>query len=236
MILHKPVRLSLSKQIAAQMEDCLCGGQWRMGEKIPSEPELMKQFGVSRTTVREAVQGLIHLGVLEARQGDGTYVRALSPFESQLQWRFRTSAPDELLETQHSLELEISRLAALNRTPQDLNLLVTRLSEWERQSHNLRLDRTAGADFHLAVAQAAHNGILWDIYKSILHYLGPVCNGIPAGTEYTAEQTKLYHKLVAAIQRQEPAMAVRAAVNLLALSHTTRTNSQQTHCHAFPGL
>ena len=56
------------------MERAIASGVWTVGEKIPPEPELMAHFGVSRNTLREAIQALIHGGVLQARQGDGTYI------------------------------------------------------------------------------------------------------------------------------------------------------------------
>jgi len=67
MNIKKASRLTLVGQVTAQIEYMIESGQWRVGEKIPPEPELMVKFDVSRNTLREAVQSLVHIGLLEAR-------------------------------------------------------------------------------------------------------------------------------------------------------------------------
>ena len=63
----KPVRMSLTRQVLSVMESYLQEGHWAVGDRIPPEPELAKAFSVSHNTVREALQSLIHAGILEAR-------------------------------------------------------------------------------------------------------------------------------------------------------------------------
>lgn len=69
-------RLSLVDSAVAELRSAVARGEWPVGERIPTEPRLSEQFGVGRNTVREAVRVLVHAGLLETRQGDGTYVRA----------------------------------------------------------------------------------------------------------------------------------------------------------------
>ncbi len=69
-------RRSLVDLAVSAMRERLERGEWRVGERIPIEPELAAELGVSRNTVREAVRVLAFSGVLEVRQGDGTYVRS----------------------------------------------------------------------------------------------------------------------------------------------------------------
>ena len=76
-------RLSLVDSAVAELRSAVARGEWPVGERIPTEPRLSEQFGVGRNSVREAVRGLVHAGLLETRQGDGTYVRArLDPTEA----------------------------------------------------------------------------------------------------------------------------------------------------------
>src|ERR1700759_1625593 len=69
-------RVGVIDEVLAQMEDLVASGEWPVGSRIPPEPELVGHLGVGRNSVREAVRALSHAGVLEARQGDGTYVRS----------------------------------------------------------------------------------------------------------------------------------------------------------------
>ena len=72
--INKVSRVKVSDAVYNQMMDMITRGQWKSGERIPSEPELSQLFGVSRVTVREAVQKLVSLSLVECRQGEGTYV------------------------------------------------------------------------------------------------------------------------------------------------------------------
>ena len=63
MEINKPIRISLPKQISIEIEKAIKKGAFKIGEKIPSEPDLVKTFEVSRNTIREAIQSLIQAGV-----------------------------------------------------------------------------------------------------------------------------------------------------------------------------
>jgi 2-methylisocitrate lyase-like PEP mutase family enzyme len=76
LILRTAHRASLVDQVIDQLKDQITSGAWVVGDKIPPEPVLSDGIGVGRNTVREAVRALTHAGLLECRQGDGTYVRA----------------------------------------------------------------------------------------------------------------------------------------------------------------
>ena len=68
-----------------QIRQRIDAGHWPLGQRLPPEPELAELLGMSRNTVREAVRVLTFSGVLEVRQGDGTYVRACAdPLETML--------------------------------------------------------------------------------------------------------------------------------------------------------
>ena len=120
MEIKKPIKQSLPKQISIQIEKAIKDGIFKVGEKIPSEPELVKSFEVSRNTIREAIQSLIQAGVLESRQGNGTYVLTNDRFEANILTRLSSSKISEVHEVRISLEKEIVKLAALRRTQEDL--------------------------------------------------------------------------------------------------------------------
>ena len=129
MDLKKPVRLSLSRQVLNAMESMIRSGQWKVGDRIPAEPELARAFSVSHNTIREALQSLIHMGMLEARPGDGTYVMASDRFAVAVSNRLRESELPQILEARLALEKEIARLAAVKRTEEDLEILEAALKD-----------------------------------------------------------------------------------------------------------
>src|ERR671933_1644669 len=71
-------RAGLIEQVIDQLREQIVAGTWPIGARIPTEAELAQLTGTSRNTVREAVQSLVHAGLLERRQGSGTYVLAAS--------------------------------------------------------------------------------------------------------------------------------------------------------------
>ena len=83
MPLSHPRRSALSEQVIAELRQQITSGEWPVGSRIPTEPELVEQLGVARNTVREAVRALAHNGLLDIRQGSGTYVVATSELAAQ---------------------------------------------------------------------------------------------------------------------------------------------------------
>ena len=76
MTLQHAERLSLVERVIDQLRTQITAGSWECGERIPTEPQLSDMLGVGRNTVREAVRALVHTGLLEVRQGAGTFVRS----------------------------------------------------------------------------------------------------------------------------------------------------------------
>lgn len=123
MKLQKPKRETLSAQIVQQMEQCIEEGVWPVGSKIPSELELMDEFGVSRNTIREATLSLVHAGLLRSQRGGGTYVARSDRLDAALQDWLKSSSLSEILETRLVLETSIVRYACQRSTEEDRKAL-----------------------------------------------------------------------------------------------------------------
>ncbi|MDT7691042.1 MAG: hypothetical protein QOI75_409, partial [Pseudonocardiales bacterium] len=123
MPLRTAERSSLVGRVIDQLRSLIESGEWPIGTKIPAEPMLVESLGVGRNTVREAVRALVHNGMLEPRQGDGTYVRADDDLGAAMLRRLRRSGHLEAIEVRASLERDAARLAALRRTPADIRAL-----------------------------------------------------------------------------------------------------------------
>lgn len=161
-------RAGLVDQVIEQLRDAVTRGEWPIGERIPPETELVEQLGVGRNTVREAVRALAHTGILEVRQGDGTYVRATSEVSGAIR-RLCGSELREVLQVRRTLEVEGARLAATERTEEEVAELWALLA---RRDSDLREGRwqdfaRTDAEFHCAVVRSGHNGLLTELYRGL---------------------------------------------------------------------
>ncbi|PSS43235.1 GntR family transcriptional regulator [Arthrobacter woluwensis] len=156
----------LSVQIGAQLRGNIEDGTWPVGTKVPGEFELMKTFETSRNTVRESLRALVHLGLLESRPGDGTYVRSTSELGAVLARRVRDDAADEILEVRAGLEVQASRLAATRITPDQLEQAAAHLRD--REAANTAEERLA-ADirFHRAIVEASGNPLMAELHDGL---------------------------------------------------------------------
>ena len=166
MSLRTAQRASLVDQVIDQLKEQITSGSWPMHGKIPTETVLAEHLGVGRNTVREAVRALTHAGLLECRQGDGTYVRAISELSGAMARRLRTAEQLEILEVRRALEVEAARLAAARRTDKDILSIEAALAEREKAWASGEPDRFVESDlaFHVAVVEATHNSVLTDLY------------------------------------------------------------------------
>lgn len=169
-MLRNVERSTLAEQVARALERMIVGGEWVEGTRIPSEPELMEQLGVSRNTVREAVRALTHVGLLEARPGDGTYVRSTSVLAASVARRLERCELHEVLEARECLEREAVRLAAERRTEQDLEAIERGGAAVERafaDAAPLAALTRLVFEQHLRLVRASHNPILIELYENI---------------------------------------------------------------------
>ncbi|WP_165664211.1 FadR/GntR family transcriptional regulator [Metapseudomonas otitidis] len=200
------------EQIRQRIDD----GTWLLGQRLPPEPELAEIIGISRNTVREAVRVLTFSGVLEVRQGDGTYVRACADPLSTMQALARSSV-EQALEARGMIEIEASRLAALRRTEADLTALREALAASAARSSYDDLQDYIDHDlvFHQRVVDSAHNPVLSELYR----YFSQV---IRVGLERTISDPDraqpcfdLHRELLDAIERQDADAAAAANRALL---------------------
>ncbi|MDI5961696.1 FCD domain-containing protein [Streptomyces sp. SL13] len=210
------VRTSLAEQATAWLREKITGGEWQVGERIPAEAELVVLTGLGRNTVREAVKALTYAGLLETRHGEGTFVHSANEVEATLRRRAGWAAARHVHEVRRGLEAEAARLAASRRTPADLD----RLREtFAARATAGRHDPTAFVDadlrFHQAVADAAHNPVLAEIYASLT---GQVACSVRATLHDPAsvERSDVWHAaLLRAVEDGDPDAAAAAAFDNL---------------------
>lgn len=161
-------RTGLVDQVIDQLRQSVTSGEWSLGQRIPNETVLVESLCVGRNTVREAVRALAHAGILEVRQGDGTYVRATSEVSGALR-RLCGAELRDVLEVRRGLEVEGARLAAARHTAAD----VAEMRELLARRDALVAGDTddfarADAEFHLAVVRSSHNVTLTELYRGLV--------------------------------------------------------------------
>ena len=210
MDLKKPVRLSLSRQVLNAMEAMIRSGQWQVGDRIPAE--LARAFSVSHNTIREALQSLIHMGMLEARPGDGTYVMASDRFAVAVSNRLRESELPQILEARLALEKEIARLAAVKRTEEDLEILEAALKDCHAR---VRPGIEDDMLFHAAVARATHNPVLAELYNVIIRNVQENLESLLEEKQYDPGAMKLHDDLLDAIRGRKADAAENIIVKIV---------------------
>jgi GntR family transcriptional repressor for pyruvate dehydrogenase complex len=175
-VLLEPVKRSrIYEHIVDQIHVLIREGRWAPGDQIPPERELAERFQVSRTSVREALRALEMQGVIESRQGGGTFIRtadteALVPPLAAAILRGQRELT-EVLEVRELIEPGIARLAAARATAEHVTELETLL---ERQRDCISHGRPfvdEDTAFHYTLARAADNHILLRLHNVILDVL-----------------------------------------------------------------
>jgi GntR family transcriptional regulator, transcriptional repressor for pyruvate dehydrogenase complex len=203
-------RSPLVELAVSQLREQVLSGQWPVGGRLPAETELAQRLEVGRSTVREAVRALVHAGLLETRQGSGTYVRSLTP-GADWEPRLRRAAVLEAYEVREALEVQAARLAAGRRTDADIEALRTCLAE--RDSARGEDARFVEADlaFHRAVVAAAHNPLLSEMFGSFAAVLREALIVIRSDQAVQGPDADAAHaRLAAAIEAGDAAAAAQA--------------------------
>jgi len=215
--LYKVVQSSrLYEQIVQQIEESIFKGDLNEGNQLPAERDLAKQFGVSRTAVREAIKALQEKGLVDAFPGRGTFVTngTSNSMRRSLDRIIKSGETDGcayLAEVREILEPEIAALAAIRAGDQDLATMREAMDVMDGAGPDSDAFIEADLDFHLALAEAAANPIVLSLIDSIVGLLREQRLRI----FYTGggpERGQRHHRLIfEAIRRHDPEGA-RAAM------------------------
>jgi DNA-binding FadR family transcriptional regulator len=209
-------RLSLVESTIETIRSLIDQRVWQVGQCIPKEAELAEQFAVGRNTVREAIRVLSHSGMLEVRQGDGTYVRrALDP--AQTVNKLNRSGLRDHIELQCLLESEAARFAARRRTPEDIARLKAALDSRGEYSSESALDEflDLDRDFHVAIATASHNDALQALYAYFNASIHSHTKSIFSDVELPEPSLADHSAIIDAIVAGDEEAAATAARNML---------------------
>jgi len=183
-------RNKLAETVARQLLQQIRDNSLQAGTRLPSERELMAGLGVGRSTIREAINGLAMLGVLETRHGQGVFVAdpaAGTPVPSAIAAALARGVTRDLFEARRLVEVHVARLAAERRTDTDLQDIAKALADHEQALADDEPAVEPSVRFHLEVAKAAHSEVLASFVSSfaaILTERGPVLEAVPGFREW----------------------------------------------------
>ncbi|MFD1179094.1 FadR/GntR family transcriptional regulator [Paenibacillus puldeungensis] len=153
--------------IAEELERIIISGGVKPGEKLDTIENMAKRFRVGRSTVREAISQLKARGLIETKQGGGTYVRTQALESVETRKIANRQELVQLLQVRKILEIGSIELAAEHRTETDLDELSDIVRHMEETIGNEEISQVYDVNFHLAIAKASQNPMLRQMMESI---------------------------------------------------------------------
>lgn len=214
----RPVQSTkLVDDVVNQIQEKISTGIISPGDKLPPEPELMQLFNVGRSTIREAIRVLVHAGLLEKRQGFGTFLKSSPIIQEPLTHRLHRAELIEVFEARKMIELEISRLAALRHDEKDIsnmrNHLDTRKMALEQNDRELYAK--ADIEFHMAVAIASKNAVIIDLYRTFSHILSDAMSKLSRNYSSHDPQSYFHEQVYESIKNGDADQAVKWTLDIL---------------------
>jgi len=164
----------VSDEIVSQVKNQISEGILKPGDRLPPERELVKEFGVSRPSLREALNTLVAMGFLEIK-GKRTFIKSLASESVQnplsLLIKADTQKIFDLIEVRKAIEAWGAFLAAQRATEEDIKQLETIIEEMKKAFEEGQSWEKQDADFHLSIAQATHNTIQTHVMSTIYDLL-----------------------------------------------------------------
>jgi GntR family transcriptional repressor for pyruvate dehydrogenase complex len=201
--------MRLYEEVMVNLAELIRKGQFRPGDRLPSERELVKQLRVSRTTLREALRVMQQQGLIMSKRGAGNFIANGSADELAL--TLNHLALQDIFELRMVLEPSIAALAAQRATPQDLAQLEAIL---QKQTHQIQKQKNIAetdAAFHAALAEATHNHALQQMGATLMKVLSPSRNE-SLQTPRRAQLSLTSHRRILDAIKERSSLAARQAM------------------------
>lgn len=214
--MSKIIKRSLAEEIAKKLKEQIANGHYKINDKLPTEPELMAEFGVGRSSIREATKSLVQLGVLRIQQGAGTFVEQTTINPEPMDVRLKRARSQDLDEVRQLLEMKIAEKAAINRSQKDIFIMKGHLENRKKHAEAGELEACIEADiqFHIAIAEASKNEILSDLYKAAAVHLKKWFTEIYPNTRTFIDTQNLHEQLLRNIQDCDSKQAWNTATEI----------------------
>jgi GntR family transcriptional repressor for pyruvate dehydrogenase complex len=200
----KPI--SVTESVAQNLTLMITSGQVKPGEKLPTEFELMKMFDAGRSSIREAIRGLVIAGVLEPKTRRGTIVVSgvANAFADEIKSSVAIWALRDLYQVRLLLEEYAAGAAARVATPRDIAEIEKKAAAVTRKIAMGRSYFSENLSFHLKIAEAAHNTVLVYSLRNIIGAFRELREQISAiQQEMHSQDAKEHDEIVAAIKSHD---------------------------------
>jgi len=204
-------RKTVSAEVCRTLLGYILAGDWKEGDRLPGERELCRRLGVGRASLREALKGLQVLGMIEMRQGEGTFVSSQNEFLTRpLLWAISARGADsfgQLYGARRILEGELAALAAERAEEPELGPIEAAVRTMEAQGFvNVALGE-ADLEFHLSVARAARNVVLQNLLTVLLHLTRQMTREVLLVPSIPGVVATLHRQIFEAIKGRDPVAA-----------------------------
>ncbi|MBU5612915.1 FadR/GntR family transcriptional regulator [Geomonas azotofigens] len=187
----------VSTQIAEQIRSSILAGEFNPGEKLPPERELAELFGVSRPSVREALNILTSSGLVETYQGGGTLVRSLVENSAAMPLteliRIDGDRALDVIEVRKGMESWTAWYAATRALPEDIRRLEAVIEGMRKNLDELQHSEDFDAHFHMLVARATHNVVWSHMMQSIFEAMQEFQRDVWRAVYLTEEDQRLLY-------------------------------------------
>ena len=211
-VMRRPEPLAVA--VARELLGYLLSGAFREGERIPSERVLAAELGVARSAIREALKPLALLGIVDVRQGSGTYLCATTSdlLPQVIEWGLllRDKTIHDLIEARQPIELALVRLAAERRDQDALMDLQGHLDTMHNCGGDVDAFAEADAAFHFSLGRAANNEVLLGILNSLRSLLAVWIRRVLTMASDTQALYDQHLAIFRAVQGRDAEKAVRA--------------------------
>ena len=207
---------NISQEVVSRLRDMIHRGELKSGDRFPPERDLAKLLNVSRPTLRAGIRSLVAIGVLQSKQGAGTFVvgdeesPSLDGSQLKLLASLRGFTSSEMFEARLALEMNVAGLAAERATAEQMALLAEELAEIfaaiDEPEEFLKHDM----NFHQIVAAASGNRILTSLMNMVATILFDVRSKTVKRARDLKESAEMHRVIYRAIRDRNPEEARKA--------------------------
>ncbi len=211
-------RVPLSQKVATKIEEAILSKELSVGDKLPSEHEMCDQFGVSRTSVREAIRILVTHGIVEVEKGRGIFVKNLSSknvadgilkfYKHRLDGEYAL----DLIHTRQALEPDIAYYAALNRTDEDLRIIKENIDFLNKYHNNPNKSAKYDLGFHDSLTVASKNMLFLLVMRPLQQLIPPIKARIHSVLKNSTDVALVWHDRIYEAVRDQDADSARSSM------------------------
>jgi len=219
-------RESLSTQTLEQLIGWLKDGTFKPGDKLPSQNELVDHFGVSRTGIREALQMMAVLNLIEIKPGSGCFVKTVSTeyivHADVLALLLEKEALMDVIEARKLVESSIAALATERALPEDFWKMEDVLIAIDRSIQKNESIASIATEFHCTLAEATHNPVLAKLVRSFTSLMARAGVLLESSVEDLAAfknyELTSHRELLGVIKQRDPEKSRQAMIDHISYS------------------